>query len=452
MQALSEYVDDLVEWAAHFGWSIEQLTAERQTRLRALVAHAKQHSSFYARRLAGLDPASMTEADLGSIPPLSKAELMEHWDEIVTVPGLTLERCEAHLEKVTHEDFHLDGYRIFATGGSTGLRAVVPYGAQEWRIFGVASRRQVLRTMVRLGIEPPGNPVVAQVQAAAPSHMSAMAGADMAGVTAHSLPASLPLSEIVKSLNEIQPSGLAAYASGLRMLAEETLSGRLDISPTSIVSGGEPLSSEDLEIVRQAWGVPLFDLYGSSEVGLLAGSDGETPGLYLNDDLAIVEPVDSGGRPVAPGERSAKLYATPLHHHALPLLRYEVTDEVTLLDEPCPHGLSFRRIARVEGRLDDCFTYTDEAHGDNTPVHPIVFRSPLTRERNITAYQVRQTERGAAVQVVVSGSVDCSALARTLEHGLSDAGLADPSVTVEQVADIERTLHGRKLKRFVPLS
>ncbi len=447
MQTLAEYMEDMVEWVARLDWSAEQIAAERQERLRALVAHAKQHSSFYARRLAKLDPASMTEADLSSVPPLDKVELMRHWDEIVTVSGFSLERCEAHLEAVTGDELYLDGHRVFATGGSTGQRAVVAYSDEEWNLFSIANRRRLLRTLARRGVEPSAEPLIAQIQAATPTHMSGMISADMPGVPIHSLPASLPLAKIVKSLNELQPSSLVAYASGLRMLAEEALSGRLSISPLSLVSGGEPFSSEDMEVVQQAWGALVFDLYGASEVGMLAGSDGETPGLYLNDDLVIVEPVDANGRPVAPGERSAKLYATPLHHRSVPLLRYEVTDEVTLLDEPCPHGSNFRRIGRVEGRQDDCFDY-----GGGVRIHPIVFRSPLTRARSITAYQVCQTERGAAITVVASGSAACDSLAGTIETGLANAGLAEPRVCVEQVASIGRTSHGGKLKRFVPLS
>jgi phenylacetate-coenzyme A ligase PaaK-like adenylate-forming protein len=446
MQTLAEYLREVARLAGQLDWTAERLAAERQSGLRALVAHAKKHSSFYARRLAKLDAASVSEADLASIPPLDKGELMRHWDEIVTAPSLSLERCEAHLGMVTHEDLRLDGYRVFTTGGSTGVRAVVPYGDDEWRLFGAGSRRRILRYLAALGIESPLNPVVAQIQAPAATHMSGMVGTGMEAVVIHPLPASLPLGEIVKSLNEIQPIALTSYASILRMLAEESLSGRLQISPATILSGGEPLSSEDLEIVRSAWQAPVFDLYGTSEVGMLASSDGVTPGLYLNDDLVLIEPVDADGRPVAAGERSAKLYATPLYHRTLPLLRYEVTDEVTLLEEPCPNGSSFRRIARVEGRLDDCFTYDGGIR-----IHPIVFRSPLTRERSIKAYQVRQSERGAAIQVLAEGSIDCASLERRVERGLAKAGLVAPRVSVEQVTSIQRTRNGAKLKRFLPL-
>jgi phenylacetate-coenzyme A ligase PaaK-like adenylate-forming protein len=150
---------------------------------------------------------------------------------------------------------------------------------------------------------------------------------------------------------------------------------------------------------------------------------------------------------VDPGERSAKLYVTPLTRRTLPLLRYELGDEVTLLSEPCPEGIDFRRIEHVQGRHDDIFTYPPDVR-----VHPIAFRSPLTRCRFITAYQVRQTPRGAAISVVATGPFDRKVLVREIEAGLTGVGLSRPRVAIEQVEALPRTSGGQKLKRFVPLS
>src|SRR6266436_5075795 len=66
-------------------------------------------------------------------------------------------------------------------------------------------------------------------------------------------------------------------------------------------------------------------------------------------------PVSSRGHPVPPGERADKIYVTNLFNHTLPLIRYEITDEVTLLDEPCRCGSGHRLIADPQGRLDDTF-------------------------------------------------------------------------------------------------
>jgi phenylacetate-CoA ligase len=127
---------------------------------------------------------------------------------------------------------------------------------------------------------------------------------------------------------------------------------------------------------------------------------------HLSEDLVIVEPVGEDGRPVAPGERSAKVYLTNLFNRTLPLIRYEITDEVTILTDPCPCGSARRCVADVQGRLDDAFVY------DGRRVHPHLFRSELGRQHGVVEYQVRQTAQGAQIAVRCSARVDSNGLAQ----------------------------------------
>lgn len=50
----------------------------------------------------------------------------------------------------------------------------------------------------------------------------------------------------------------------------------------------------------------------------------------------------------------------------------------------CPCGSGHRRIADIEGRLDDSFRWGP------VEAHPHVIRTSLARERNVVEYQVRQ--------------------------------------------------------------
>ena len=129
----------------------------------------------------------------------------------------------------------------------------------------------------------------------------------------------------------------------------------------------------------------------------------------------------------------------------MPLIRYEITDEVTLLDEPCACGSVHQRIADIEGRNDDTFVY-----GDGVSVHPHLFRSILGREPTISEYQVQQTRTGAAIVVCADGEVDIESLTRKLEEALVGSGCPEPTVTVDVVESIP-TLATGKLKRFVAL-
>ncbi len=140
-----------------------------------------------------------------------------------------------------------------------------------------------------------------------------------------------------------------------------------------------------------------------------------------------------------------KVYVTNLFNPLVPLIRYEITDEVTLLDEPCACGSVHQRIADIEGRNDDTFFYTD-----GVSVHPHLFRSILGREPAISEYQVQQTRTGAAIIVCADGTVDIESLTRKHEEALAGSGCPEPTVTVTVVESIP-TLTTGKLKRFLTL-
>jgi phenylacetate-CoA ligase len=123
-----------------------------------------------------------------------------------------------------------------------------------------------------------------------------------------------------------------------------------------------------------------------------------------------------------------------LYHRFQPLIRYQVTDEVTVFVGRCPCGSVFQRIAHPQGRLDDVSVYPD-----GLCIHPHVFRSVLRQHSAIIEYQVHQREDGAAIQFVVG----------KLEHALAGVGLVRPLVTLTEVTALDRPGSG-KLKRFLP--
>ena len=166
--------------------------------------------------------------------------------------------------------------------------------------------------------------------------------------------------------------------------------------------------------------------------------------MHLIEDVCVFELVDEHGHAVGAGERAAKLYITPLFNIAQPLIRYELTDELTLIDGPCACGSSMRRIDDIAGRSDDVFTYAG-----GIVVHPQTFRSPLGRERHVVEYQVRQTEHGAAIALRVDAAVGLDSLRGLLMNELGKGGVHEPIVTIDLVDGFDRQTTG-KFKRFVP--
>ena len=427
---------------ANLDWTAEELRRAQDSRLRRLVRLAVERSPWHRERLAGVEISTLTAADLSSLPVMTKSDLMDNFDEIVTDPRLTLDVCERHVDAPRSDSYLLDEFHVVASGGSSGQRGVFVYGWDAWAICYASIARFPIRDRMLHPELASSPPVVVAVAAAKASHISAAIGATFstADLPRHSVPVSQPMERIVERLNDLQPTTLMGYSSFLPRLATEARTRRLRIAPQRVIAISEPLLPEARADLEATWGVPVASGYGMSE-GLFAGFCGF--GSHLPDDLCLLEPVTADGMPVESGATSAKVYVTNLYNTVVPLIRFEVTDELAVLDGPCLCGSAFRRIADPLGRLDDTFIYPN-----GTAIHPHVFRSCLGRQ-HLIEYQVRQTARGADISAVTSGEVDTDALASRIEAALRDLGLPEPKVTLATVDNLERLTSG-KLKRFVP--
>ena len=431
-----EYLDR-IEWAA------DRVANERRRALRALLTTAVARSPWHRERLAGIDPGGFSEADIASLPVMTKTDLLDNFDDVVTDPRLTRELCERHLEEAAGVGYLLGQYHVVASGGSSGQRGVFVYGWDAWAICWASMARFPQRDWASDPALAGVRRVAAVVAASKATHVSAAFRRTFSTdrTPEHLIPVSQPLERIVDGLNRLQPTELIGYSSMLPHLAREAQAGRLRISPRRVMAISEPLLPEVRAAIRQAWDVPIGNRYGMSE-GVFAGFCGH--GSHLPDDLCVFEPVGHDGGLVAPGVPSRRVYVTNLYNHALPLIRFEVTDEVTVLEEPCPCGSAFRRIADPQGRLDDTFVYPG-----GVSVHPHVFRSCLGQHRQIVEYQVRQTERGADIRVVADAEIDTAVVGLRIAEALAAVGLDQPDVVLTRVATLDRQASG-KLKRFVP--
>jgi len=434
----------LPEYVARIDWTREQVRAEQLRALRQLLSHAVERSPWHRERLDGLDPTRLSADEVVSLPPMTKDDLMQNFDAIVTDRRVTRRVCEEHLERA-ESAYLFDELAVVASGGSSGRRGVFVFGWDAWAICYAS----IIRFQQRDWESDPALAdvprVTAVVGASSPTHLSAALGRTFSSPEQprHLFPVSRPLPELVAGLNELQPTILMSYSSFLPRLAAEARAGRLRIAPRRVIAISEPLLPEARSAAADAWGAPVANGYGMSE-GLFGGSCAH--GLHLPEDLVLVEPVDAEGRPVGAGSPASRIYITNLYNRLLPLIRYEVTDELVPIDGRCPCGSGLQRVADPQGRLDDVFEYDA-----GIAVHPHVFRSALAAKTEIVEYQVRQTAHGVEVAVVSGSVIDLRAMEQTIAAALSRLGLDAPTVTVTHVQTLERHASG-KLKRFVPLA
>jgi phenylacetate-coenzyme A ligase PaaK-like adenylate-forming protein len=433
------------EHIGRLGWDAGRLAAHQRDRLRALLARAIAGSPFHAGRLRGVDPDRFELADLTRLPLMTKADMMENFDAATTDRRLTRDLVEQHLARcVADPSLLLGEYVVLVSGGSSGQRGLFVQAADEYAEFAASvTRRAMAAAVAAAGGLPPEGLVIGMVGAGSPVHSSGLGcvTATRPPVRLVSAPASLPVDEIVRRLNAAQPPNLLAYAAKLAELAREQRDGCLKLNLRSVASFAEAISMPERIAVTEAFGVPVIDLFASTE-GLVGHSEpGETV-LTFAADTCIAECVDDEGQPVPDGVASSKVLVTNLHNLTQPIIRYELTDRFT------PAGTSDGGALRasVEGRSDDLFRYPEAS------VHPFVIGAPLLHAPAVREFQIRQTERGADIAAVIDGDFDPCAVEAAVRRSLRQAGVGSPQVRFRRVGALDRDPMTSKARRFIPLS
>jgi phenylacetate-CoA ligase len=434
------------ELIARTSWDRARIREHQCARLRLLLRTAVHSSPFHARRLAGTELDAVAPEDLSALPVMTKADLMEQWDDVVTDRRITLADAERALADVDTEPAMLGPAIVLTSGGSAGPRGVFLLDPPACRQFLGSLSRQLVARIRATGGPPPGGLRLAMVAAASPVHATAAAIAATDGGTLPfhfvPVPVTLPVPEMIERLNRIQPAVLYGYPTVLAQLATEQRAGRLRIRPMSVTTTSETCTPELRASIRAGFGVPLVDTYGTTE-GLVGSAPPDDDVLVFAEDGAIVEPVDADDRPVPPGTPSAAVLVTVLENRLQPLIRYRITD--SFVEQPPAPGHGYLR-ARVQGRSDEVLRYGDVV------VHPLVVRSVLVHRPEVVDYRVCQTAGGMSVDAVAVGGVDTAALAAELTAALAEAGLANASVQVRAVPALPRDCRTGKLRRFVPLA
>lgn len=428
--------------------SPEELASRQRRMLADLVSHARQASPFFRELYRGVDHDDL---DLSALPTVTKAELVEHFDDWVTDPRLKLAEVERHLQGLADDGLHLGQYRVVASSGSTGGRGVFVYSRRDW-LVNLANFARLNEQFVGIHPRSPRRVRAAGVSATSPLHISARTSLtiDVGVYRVLRLDARQPLADLAAALEAFQPEVIGGYPSVLALLADEQLAGRLEVHPLKIMTVSEVRTPEMAEAIHAAWGVAPFDWYGISEGGVLAGDCEHHRGMHLFEDLFLIENVDEHGRAVPDGEVGHKLLLTNLFNRTQPIIRYELTDMVVIDSSPCACGRRLRRVVSLEGRSDDILQLPGRA-GGRVAIHPVTVRSPFTNIAEVRQYRVVHDLDGLHVLVVVREGVRGDEVVGRVRDALTStlvsAGAIPPKLDVRVVDTLRRDQgHGAKYK------
>ncbi len=354
-----------------------RLRALQEKKLRKLLSYANARSPYYREAFRGLD---VQTAPLETLPTLDKATLLERFDELITVPGLTqeaLRRFDA--EEPAGRDAFQGKYHVVHSSGSTGKPGYFLYDEAAWdtMLLGIIrgalwdmSMPQILKLLAN-------GPRIAYIAATDGRYGGAMAVGDgiegLRGMQMH-LDIKTPLNEWARRLRALRPNIIIGYPSAIKILAGLVQTGELDLHLIRVISCGEPLGNRLRRSLEDVFHVRLVNFYGASESLALGVETDPRSGLYLFDDLNVIETRDDG------------IYLTCLYNFAQPLIRYRLSDRLSLRapDDRYP----FTRAEGLLGRCEDLLWFENGA-GEREFLHPLAVEGFCIE--GLLDYQFRQT-------------------------------------------------------------
>lgn len=344
----------------------EEVKGLQNQRLRKLLHHAWEHSTYYRRTFerAGIEEKDLDTLPLSCFPSIDKKTLLEYFNELVTVSGLTQEGIRAFDEDdPVNRKPYLGKYHVVHSSGSTGKPGYFVYDEAAWSemllgIIRAALWNMTMGEIVKLLLQRPRIVYIAATDGRYGGAMAVGDGIDGVGASRLYLDINDPLEEWLAKLWEFKPNIVIGYPSAIKILGELIEKGEIGLEIKRVISCGEPLGASLRMYMEKVFGCEVINIYAASESLCLGVEADNTEGMLLFDDMNVIE------------AENGKMYLTSLYNFVQPLIRYEITDNLTLQEAVQDGRYPFQRAAGLLGRNEDILWFEDGA-GHQEFLHPL---------------------------------------------------------------------------------
>jgi AMP-binding enzyme len=320
-------------------------------------------------------------------------------DELTGVPTIGRHDLLSRVEEHVPDDADLADLIVYRTSGSRGPAATVPMTPE----FCALDLPVIEHVLAGLGVRVLGGPrrvslVNVYFQPVAYQFVSVASYLGDAGhlkINLHPSGWSAP-DDPMSFLDDCDPELYTGNPISLAQLAELPVGGR----PAAILSGAMALGDGLRRRLAERFGCPVVDLYGITEVGLIAWRDGDIHRL-LPRRLFVEILDDSGNR--CPQGVFGEITVTCGENAALPLLRYRTGDHAALRG---------RTLIGLEGRQPVRFRAEDGRWVNSIELTHML--SPL----GLAAWQLHQRADGGLTLIMHAGGAPPLELAEAAVHSL----------------------------------
>ncbi len=201
----------------------------------------------------------------------------------------------------------------------------------------------------------------------------------------------------VRYINRAKPAIITAYVQSAYELSRFLERTNTEIySPKGMIVSAGTLFPAFRESITKAFQCPVYNRYGSREVGAIACECDRHEGLHLNIFNHYLEILDNQQQPVQSEGGLGSLYITHLHNYAMPLIRYDIGDIGEHTNTTCSCGRGVPLMKHVQGRAGSILR-TKDAVIDSTALTTSFYYFSSVKQ-----YQVVQRGEKFTIRVVIS--------------------------------------------------
>lgn len=348
-----------------------------------LLVHCREHVPYYADWMAeaGGDFRQDPEAYLERLPRLSKATVMENF------------------ERLKSDDLKKRKWRMNLTGGSTGEpfafvqdnSFLARISALQWLSHDWAGRRF-------------GEPGL-RIWGSADDILKRSVGLKMKIInyltndTWFNAFRMQPekMRRLLMDISENPPCLIIGYSQNLYEFARFAENEGIQVAAqNSILSSAEMLYPFMRQQLEKTFGCPVFDRYGSRELGDVACECEMHQGMHIFPWGNYIEILDEDGRRLPPGQEGS-IVVTNLSNYAMPLVRYETGDRGALsFHRACSCGRSGPILQQILGRETQLLRTPD-----GTLLDGYIFVLILGKRPWVQKYQIVQTHLNRVVYRII---------------------------------------------------
>lgn len=231
-----------------------------------------------------------------------------------------------------------------------------------------------------------------------------------------------------------KPKWVCGYSSAVVAFARANWDQRdrlRDLDINLILCSAEMLHSDEVKELEEFFGAPVALEYGAMEFGPVAYTRPDAPGMFVMDDL-LVEAIPTGA------EHIYRLYVTSLYSRVVPLIRYDLGDEVKIYDPNFCGGV-IERFDEVLGRNNDIINFAD-----GTAAHSEVVTHAIKSENEIFSFQFHKWEDAMQLMLVAAPSADEQSLMQRVRTSLVSVNANFSKLEVAFVEDVDVTTSGKR--------